>query len=104
MPFPNSPRVIYKKNPLAEVVCALQFPPILKIELGTPAEFQERIRFDYPLYKLAQPPMMNLPPNIPPRVAKLLSGFGPQQGIELSHEFSSEDRKWQIQLTRDVIV
>jgi uncharacterized protein (TIGR04255 family) len=104
MPFPNSPRVIYGKNPLAEVVCAFQFPPILKIETGPPAAFQDLIRQEYPLYSQAQPQVMNLPPNLPPQVAKLLTGFGQQPGMEMRHEFSSDDGKWQVVLTRDKLV
>lgn len=49
MPFPPSERVIFEVNPLAEVVCQLSFPPILRIASELPAEFQERIRQSYPL-------------------------------------------------------
>ena len=50
MSFPDTPRVIYNKNPLAEVICQLRFPSILLIDAGLPAGFQERIRAMYPLF------------------------------------------------------
>ena len=50
MPFPEVKRIIYKKNPLDKVICQLRFPTILKIEKEIPAEFQERIRKEFPNY------------------------------------------------------
>ena len=43
-------RVIYPKNPLAEVLCQLRFPEILSIETELPAAFQERIRDVFPRF------------------------------------------------------
>ncbi|HQU44113.1 MAG TPA: TIGR04255 family protein, partial [Pirellulales bacterium] len=51
MPLPEFPRVIYGKNPLEVVICQLRFPPILRIGAELPAEFQERIRKDYPEFR-----------------------------------------------------
>ena len=53
MVFPNFERVVYKKNPLEEVICQLRFPPILRIDSGNAADFQDVIRQDYPLYSEA---------------------------------------------------
>lgn len=50
MPFPESKRVFYVKNPLAEVICQLRFPAILRIGAESPHEFQERIRDHLPLF------------------------------------------------------
>ena len=58
MPFPDSPRVLFRRNPLVEVLCQLKFPPILSIAATEPAEFQERIRGEYPFYtKQSGPPV-----------------------------------------------
>ena len=46
--FSHETRCIYRKNQLAEVVCQLRFPEILKIETAVPADFQEAIRDEYP--------------------------------------------------------
>lgn len=64
--FPGSPRVIYSNSPLREVVCELRFPPILKIDNPSPAEFQERIRGQFPFFEkqVALPPGMQVPPEI----------------------------------------
>lgn len=49
MPFPDSDRVIYEKNPLVEVVCQLRFPRVLRIEAEKPVTFQEVIKDAYPV-------------------------------------------------------
>ncbi len=51
MPFPSANRVIFKRNPLKEVICQLRFPPILKIDSEIPANFQDLIRNEFPKYK-----------------------------------------------------
>ena len=43
-------RVKYKNCPLVEVIFQLRFPTILSINTKQPAEFQEKIRRDYPYY------------------------------------------------------
>jgi uncharacterized protein (TIGR04255 family) len=68
MPFPESPRVVYRQNTLEEVICQLRFPTILKIE-ADPTLFQERVRADYPLYKEAD---VIAGPPLPPEIRSLL--------------------------------
>ena len=46
----QEPRVVYHKNPLAEVICQLRFPEILSIETELPAAFQEQIRDVFPRF------------------------------------------------------
>jgi len=102
MPFRESQRVLYGKNPLREVVCQLRFPPILRIEAEREAlaQFQEQMRGVYPLYNVSLP---KLPPEIPAPVAAAIqaelaaSGFAPR-----IHEFGNEDRTWVISIARDV--
>lgn len=48
MEFPDVDRVIYRENPLAEVVCQIRYPRILAIDERLPAEFQEKIGESYP--------------------------------------------------------
>jgi len=50
MPFADVKRVIYKNNPLINVICQLRFPRILSINESLPAGFQDAIRVDYPLF------------------------------------------------------
>jgi uncharacterized protein (TIGR04255 family) len=52
IPFPEAKRVIYKTNPIVELICEFRFPRILKINENEPVEFQERIRTKYPINKI----------------------------------------------------
>ena len=103
MPFPESPRVVYSRNPLAEVICKIQFPPILKIASEPPAAFQDAIRSDYPRYQEASAPGIQLPPNMPAELRRLVQGLGPPRTGPIEHHFSSEDGKWTVSLTRDSV-
>lgn len=101
MPFPDSPRVIYGRNPLAEVICQVRFPPILRIDSETPSRFQEALRSEYPLYGEASTATVTLPPNAPPEFAKLIQSLGPMRGAGRRHDFLTEDSTWQATLTRE---
>ena len=48
--YSKEPRCVYKRNPLAEVICQLRFPEILSIETQLPDAFQDAIREDFPRY------------------------------------------------------
>jgi uncharacterized protein (TIGR04255 family) len=95
MPFPESRRVIYQKNPLDLVVCQLRFPTILRVDAEPPAAFQEQIRGIFPLYGKEALPLVGLPP-LPPQ---LLSAFG----TPMAHTFRSADNDWTLTLTRDFL-
>ena len=45
-------RVIYKINPLLEVIIQYKFPKILALNSQDPIEFQEAIKADFPVYQL----------------------------------------------------
>jgi uncharacterized protein (TIGR04255 family) len=51
-PFPESNRVIFERNPIAQVICQVRFPTILEIQAADPAAFQNRVREVYPVYEL----------------------------------------------------
>lgn len=97
MPFPESKRVFYGKNPLEEVVCQLRFPPILRIAVEPPAAFQDLVRTTFPLYRrvVAQPP---LGVQLPPELMRAISAGG---GV--THEFASADQSWTLSLAQDFI-
>ncbi len=101
-PLPDSPRVVYAKNPLVEVICQVRFPPILKIAAEPPAEFQEKIRAEYPLLTEKQPDSIELPPGLPPVVAQVIRSSLPK-GKLAGYEFTSADEKWKVTLTRDFL-
>src|SRR5262249_54494249 len=103
MTFPPSPRVVYGKNPLEEVICQLQFPTILKIRTDLPTEFQERIRDRYPIYQSEQPQVpkeiaemiAHLPGAIPTGTHRFSTAEG-SKSIILSPEFVTfSDKKYE---------
>jgi len=105
MPFPDKSRIIFKKNPLDRVVCQLRFPTILKIDSEIPAEFQEMVRNDFPIFNETVSPELSIDispdmqSQIPPNLIKQLLQPG---GIK-NYEFKSEDNLWTVSLTRTFI-
>jgi uncharacterized protein (TIGR04255 family) len=98
-PFPDSPRVVYRKNPLEEVVCQLKFPPILRIESEPPASFQDQISDEYPI--LEDNPVQQL--NLPPAVARILSGELIGAAPNRQFQFASADGMWKLVLNREFV-
>lgn len=102
MPFPEVERVIYKKNPLDQVVCQLRFPTILRIEAEIPASFQDRIRDDFPNFSEPSETKMDVPQEIKSQIpVEVIRHFS--QSANKNYEFLSEDEKWKINLTRNFI-
>jgi uncharacterized protein (TIGR04255 family) len=103
MPFPESPRVIYENNPLAEVICQLRFPSILRIDSEVPYRFQERVREEYPLFEENQGADVKL--NLSPEVAKIIGSASPVslRSGKSSYEFISDDGMRKVSLTRDFL-
>lgn len=87
--FSKEPRCIYRRNPLAEVICQLRFPEILKIPAETPTAFQEAIRGDFPQYARRQ----ELPRPMPIQPGE------PKPEPVINHQFSSADGLWRVNLT-----
>ena len=86
-------RQIFKRRQLLEVICQLRFPDILKIESTDPAEFQDRIRGEYPQY---QKKVEQLPPQI-------VNGKPVPQGTVNNYQFISEDSQWKVSLTKGFV-
>jgi uncharacterized protein (TIGR04255 family) len=100
MPFPDSPRVLYRKNPLTEVICQLRFPAILRIDSEVPAKYQEHLREAYPIFE--EQPTQNFKLNLQPDIGKLIGGPLSLRG-KSSYGFISADGNWKVNLTRDFI-
>lgn len=96
MDLPQYERIIYKRNPLSEVICQLRFPPILKIVQEKPADFQDLIRADYPYFESSQP-------SIPDNLTQLSEMIGLPLDDDKVYVFESEDREWKLTLTKDAI-
>ena len=106
MSLPPAKRVIYKKNPLTQVLCELKFMPILAIDANDKslADFQDRIRSDFPLYQALpfHPSNVSVFGNfqMPGVLVNSLSGV--QNPV--CHMFVKEDGLCQIDLKRDSII
>jgi len=91
MLFPESERVLYKNNPLVEVICQLRFPTILRIREGQLADFQDRIRKDYPIYS-EQEPSVAVPPQLPKEFAALIEQINiPMRSGLVTRRFYAQD-------------
>ena len=99
MPFPQTPREIYRNNPLDGVIFQLRFPTILSIATGLPVQFQEAIRSEYPWYEQQGPPDL---PDVPPELRDLVQGFGLPQAPP-TYAFETENRARRISLAQDSI-
>lgn len=87
--IPESPRVIYARNPLTEVIVQVRFPRILRIENELPATFQEAIRARFPLYEdMTVEVGADLP--LPPSRTRI-------------YRFMSEDMTWTVTLTSEFL-
>lgn len=93
MLFDHRPRTHYEKTLAHEVICQLRFPTILTINTVEPADFQERIRADFPRYARKQD---LLPP-------KIVNGKPEPQPPVTNYHFLSQDGRWKLNLTRDFI-
>ncbi len=91
--FANEPRCIYRANQLGEVICQLRFPEILSIETTLPAQFQDAIRADFPLYALRKE-------NAAPKLTGVPGAFQLQNPPSTNnYQFSSQDQVWRVNLT-----
>lgn len=100
-PFPETPRAIYEKTPLEEVVCQLKFPAILRIDSEPPAAFQDSLRNQYPLLQELEEARATI--ELPPFVAKLIGREIPTLGTTKNYQFVSEDQRWRVALTREFL-
>ena len=91
--FSGKKPCIYRNNQVAEVICQLRFPEILKISVQPPVNFQESIRSDFPQYssrkEMPTPTMTGTPGNMTLQAGDPIT----------NHQFVSEDGLWRVNLT-----
>lgn len=97
MPFKSYERVIYRKNPLVQVLCQLRFPRILKINEKQPADFQERIREKYPRFQTALEQQISVEFDVEANVQ--IPHIQQQSEAIKNYMFSTVDETWHINLT-----
>ena len=94
-------RVIYKKNPLIEVIVQYKFPKILALNAGDPVDFQEAIKSNYPIYQLTLDNQQEISISIGQDNVPIPS-FMQNQSVK-NHNFISEDGQYKINLTSGFI-
>ena len=95
MEFPDAKRVVYKNNPLAEVLCQLKFPRILALEERVPAEFQAKLGAEYPLVEMRE--------GIQFSVSMGDEAVKPVAARFKHYDFLPEDRSTKVTLTSEFI-
>lgn len=103
MLFPEVERVVYKKNPLDNVICQLRFPPILKIDTEIPSSFQEMIRQDYPNLTESSEWVFETTSGTQKVPSDEIKQILQSAGNKKNYEFSSVDGKWKVNLTRNFL-
>lgn len=98
MPFPESDRALYQRNPLAEVICQLQFPTVLPIATELPSDFQQRIRQAYPVFR-----QESGTPAMPAEMSQLLANLPVNLQSGPVYSFDSEAGTRTVTLTRDAL-
>ncbi|MCI0485873.1 MAG: TIGR04255 family protein [Blastocatellia bacterium] len=103
MPFPKVERVLYKRNPLDQVICQLRFPPILRIDAEIPANFQDKVRTLFPNFLETSQWNVEVSPNLKGQIPFDIVQQVLQSSGNKNYEFSSEDGQWKINLTRNFV-
>jgi len=60
--FPQREDIRLRRAPLAEVICQVRFPPVLRIASEQPVDFQERIRKRFPQLAVKQDMVVRMAP------------------------------------------
>lgn len=95
-------RVIYKNNPLVEVICQFRYPVVLRIVSVEPVDFQDKIRKEFPYFRENISSKVNLPSNIAQSLPQnILEAIG-DEPIK-SYQFTSSDETQTLSLTRDFL-
>lgn len=103
MPFPETKRIIYERNPLERVICQLRFAPILRIDSEIPSQFQELIRRRFPLYNERNLTRQELVRPVKQKDIPDVADFLSSPALLKSHEFITENNQYQVNLTRTFI-
>lgn len=91
--FPETSRVVYRTNPLIEVVTQLRFPRIMTIAVDIPARFQEEIRKTFPVAQVQRTIGFALAP----------SSVSMAEQAKLSYEFLTLDKKFKLTLCDEFV-
>ena len=96
-------RVIYKKNPLIEVIIQYRFPKILALNEKDPIDFQDSIKEDYPFYQLTLENQQEISFSINKNNAAAPIPSIIQRQPVRNHTFISRNGKYKVNLTNEFI-
>lgn len=95
--FSHESRCLYREHQLADVICQLRFPEILSISAELPAQFQEAIRDEFPLFSQRKespaPKITGIPGNMTLE----------NQKPTVNYIFASANNVWRVNLTSKFI-
>lgn len=97
MPIPRATRQVFPRNTLASVACSFRFPPVLRIETETPANFQEKLRSKYPLLRILNGASVPLEIQGPLR-DMITNAMQQQSAMGRTYSLASADEAWRVQL------
>lgn len=95
-------RFKYKNAPLVEVTFQVNYPVNLSIEANEPVEFQQLVMEKYPNYDSRTEYQSEVTVNLENEKANASASMSKHQRRKL-HIFVSEDLKWKITLTKDML-
>jgi len=81
-----------------DVICQVRFPADLRIETEPTAEFQQRIRAQFPLLTQTNRAVLSA---LPPELAKTLENLLPPAGSSTVWQFKTEDDSHTLELAKD---
>lgn len=96
-------RVIYKKNPLIEVIIQFRFPRILALNSKDPEDFQDAIRENYPIYQLTLENKQEISLNINQNDLSAPIQSIVQRKPVKNHSFITSEGTYKINLTNEFI-
>lgn len=108
MRFERPKRVRYRKNPLVEVSCQINFPRLLRVDAGIPVEFQDALKGQYPILEIGQSLSITIPQNVPQGAQNFATAnmgmpgaMPPGVTTNKVWRFRSLDRTWSLNLTSE---
>ena len=103
MPFPHTSRESYSKTPIQAVICQVRFPTILEISAKPPADFQNLVRQNYPLFEERRPGLSDATKGVPDEIAKLLESLPITSPTVPEYRFSTADKDKTIAFSQDFL-
>lgn len=90
-------RVIYKRNPLVEVIAAIKFPPVLRLVQEPPMAFQKHFAKEYPLAQFTQAIQIQIGPTTDDSPA------ASPRNMPMTYKFETLDKNWMVSVESNLL-